>query len=332
MKTIRLNIFRLLATFLIFVVIILNYFSNELLFEHGSLQVIAFILPTLCMVILNNWLYIPVFFNKTKYFTYFFSLFTTILIAQIVTGYLTVFNFFNKQWFYLIYDFLRYFITAMAGFGILAYYQISVQQRQSFQKELIIKNTELSLLKKQLNPHFLFNNLNNIYYQCLGSADLAADLVAKLSSLMRYTLEYSMKDFTTIGQEIEIISNYISLEKARLPENASVVFESICEHPNLKILPLLLISYIENCFKHGTNMQQSHIDIKIKLIQSNNFIELECENRISEETKNIDSTGIGVKNTETRLKLLYPNNYEIKKEFNEKYYSIYLKINLKNES
>jgi LytS/YehU family sensor histidine kinase len=79
-------------------------------------------------------------------------------------------------------------------------------------------------------------------------------------------------------------------------------------------------------------MQQSHIDIDIKLIQSNNLIELECRNRISEETKNIDSTGIGVKNAETRLKLLYPNNYEIKKEFNEKYYSIYLKINLKNES
>jgi len=331
-KTIRLNFFRLLATLLIFVVIVLNYFSNELLFEHGFLQIIGFILPTLCLIVLNNWLYIPIFFNKAKYLTYFILLFVTILIAQVITGYLTVFNFFNKQWFFLFYDFLRYFITAMAGFGILAYYQISIQQRQNFQKELIIKNTELSLLKKQLNPHFLFNNLNNIYYQCLGSADLAADLVAKLSSLMRYTLEYSEKDVTTLGQEIEFIKNYISLEKARLPENASVVFDTVFEHPNLKIVPLLLISYIENCFKHGTNMQQSHIDIKIKLIQTNKLIELTCKNRISEDTKNIDSTGIGIKNTETRLKLLYPDNYEIKKEITENYYSIYLKINLNNES
>lgn len=331
MKTIRLNIFRILATFFIFVVIVLNYFSNELLFEHGILQVIAFILPTLGLIILNNWIYIPYFFNKQNYLFYSLLLFFTILIAQIITGYLTVFNYFNKHWFFLFYDFLRYFITAMAGFGILAYYQISVQQRQNFQKELIIKNTELSLLKKQLNPHFLFNNLNNIYYQCLGSADLAADLVAKLSALMRYTLEYSEKDVTTVGQEIEFITNYISLEKARLPENASVVFKTNSETINLKIVPLLLISYIENCFKHGTNMQQGDINIQIKLVQSKNIIELECKNRISKNTKNIDSTGIGIKNTETRLKLLYPDNFEIKKEINEEYYSIYLKIILKNE-
>lgn len=204
--------------------------------------------------------------------------------------------------------------------------------RNEKQKETLKQQnlkSELALLRQQINPHFLFNTLNNIYSLVYKKADSAPDSVLKLSSIMRYMLYDSNTDFVDCKEEIDYLTNYIQLEKLRLvnPDKVHFLVEGDCS--NCKIAPMLFIPFIENAFKHG---YQKH-DINFKISFTENKIELFCSNTISDKTASKDSCGgIGLLNVKRRLELIYPNKHNL--EINElnNIFTVNLTLDLLNQS
>lgn len=186
---------------------------------------------------------------------------------------------------------------------------INHRLRQTEREKL---NTELSFLKAQINPHFLFNTLNSIYSLAIEQSPHTADAVVKLSSLMRYVMREADTDWVNLAQEFEYISNYVALQKLRLDDTVEVDFGIEGKPNGYKIAPLILISFIENVFKYGVNPQEKSL-IRIQLSVEKGVLQLHTFNKkvrafYDEET----SSGIGMENTKNRLELLYPDNYELK--------------------
>ncbi|NBB18391.1 sensor histidine kinase [Runella sp. CRIBMP] len=167
-------------------------------------------------------------------------------------------------------------------------------------------NTELSFLKAQINPHFLFNTLNTIYSLAIEQSSKTADAVVKLSSLMRYVMREADTDWVPLAKEFSYVENYVALQQLRLDDTVTVDF-SITGKPNgQQIAPLILISFIENAFKYGVNPQEKSL-VQIQLSIVENRLHLRTFNKkvrvfYDEET----SSGIGIENTQTRLQLMYP--------------------------
>lgn len=188
-------------------------------------------------------------------------------------------------------------------------------------------NTELSFLKTQLNPHFLFNTLNSIYSLANKKSDHTTDAIITLSELMRYMLYETDKTYVPLKNEIEYIKNYISLQNLRLKDSSGVRFNV---HGSLEhyIEPLLLITFIENAFKYGTDYTgKTNINIQITVEEMK--LILKISNYISLSEKNKPNSGIGLENIKSRLNLLYPNSHVLKIEESDELYSVELLLNLK---
>lgn len=170
-------------------------------------------------------------------------------------------------------------------------------------------NTELSFLKAQINPHFLFNILNTIYSLAIEQSNKTADAVVKLSSLMRYVMREAATEFVPLMKELNYIENYVALQQLRLDDTAEIDFK-IKGRPNgQQIAPLILISFIENAFKYGVNPQEKS-QIQVHLSIAENHLLLRTFNKKVRVFHDEDTSGgIGIENTKTRLELLYPNKH-----------------------
>jgi LytS/YehU family sensor histidine kinase len=189
-------------------------------------------------------------------------------------------------------------------------------------------NSELSFLKAQLNPHFLFNTLNSIYSLANKKSDDTTVAIVRLSELMRYMIYEANEEFISLEKEIEYIKNYISLQLLRLRDSSRV---KINVHGSLKykIEPLLLISFIENAFKYGTDYK-GKTEIRVVITTKNDVLHLEVYNISSLQNLGNKNSGIGLENIKNRLNLLYPNAHTLEIIKSKKSFEISLKINLKN--
>lgn len=170
-------------------------------------------------------------------------------------------------------------------------------------------NTELSYLKSQINPHFLFNTLNSIYSLAIIGSNNTADAVVKLSNMMRYVLNDASREWVSLEQEVNYIKNYIELQKLRFDNSVKIQFDVIGELENKMIAPLLFIPFIENAFKYGVNAEQNS-DISIEINAKSKFVQLNVKNNIVDFTQtSMDSHGIGIENTKSRLQILYPEKH-----------------------
>ena len=306
----------------------LNYLSNENIYEHTWIQAFFYIAPTIVLLIVNSFFLIPKLFDKGKYAAYSFALIILILITQALTGYFTIPHYFNYQIGILILDFTKYFITASAVFGFISMQRLAQQNKRNYEQALLIKQSELKSLKSQINPHFLFNNLNNIYYLCLEKSDLAAEVVEKLANLLRYTLENTDKEFVPLEKEYLFIKNYIDLEKSRLPASGKITLTRKGDFTNCKIAPLILITFVENCFKHGANKNAIDPVVDVFLEYKQGELIFFCENNTFEKGPDYKKLGTGLANVKTRLALLYPNRHNLEIEEHEKTFTVNLIINL----
>tara|TARA_R110002072_G_scaffold33350_1_gene100926 strand:+ start:4401 stop:5441 length:1041 start_codon:yes stop_codon:yes gene_type:complete len=188
-------------------------------------------------------------------------------------------------------------------------------------------NSELSFLKAQLNPHFLFNTLNSIYSLANKKSDDTTVAIVTLSELMRYMIYEANEEFISLEKEIEYIKNYISLQLLRL-RNSSGVKINVHGSLKYKIEPLLLISFIENAFKYGIDYK-GKTEIRIVITTNNHELYLEVYNISSLQNLDNKNSGIGLENIKNRLNLLYPNAHTLEITKSEKSFEISLKINLK---
>ena len=169
-------------------------------------------------------------------------------------------------------------------------------------------NAELSFLKAQINPHFLFNTLNNIYSLAVTKNEHVADAIMKLSNLMRYVTDDVNENFVSLDKELDSIKDYISLQRLRLGKKVSIDLTIEGVTGEKTIAPLILMPFVENAFKHGiSNAEVS--DIIIKLSATENYIDFFTTNKLFDTPRSTHRTGIGNANTKKRLKQLYPEKH-----------------------
>lgn len=202
---------------------------------------------------------------------------------------------------------------------------------QNQQNKLIAEthrtNTELNYLRKQTNPHFLFNSLNSIYSLAHKKSDLVPDAIVTLSELMRYMLYETDNKTVALEKEINYIQNYIELQKLRLNNIEDIVINVHGDAKNKFIEPLLLISFIENAFKYGTDYKgAAHVKIKIIIVENN--LDFWIENTIENYIRDPENSGIGLANIQNRLDLLYPSTHELTIKQDSQYYRVHLNLKL----
>jgi len=209
---------------------------------------------------------------------------------------------------------------------------------QKEKKELITKNiqTELQFLKNQINPHFLFNTLNNLYALTLKKSDYAPEVVLKLSDMMRYMLYECNEKWVPLAKEIQYIKNYVELEKIRLSKKADISVDLEGDPEGMYVAPLLFIPFIENSFKHGLKTSLDGAYIKAKFIIRSETVEFIVKNSRSQMLPgfipNNKIGGIGLSNVKKRLELLYPDMHRLKTEESPDSYEIHLFLFIKQNS
>lgn len=215
-------------------------------------------------------------------------------------------------------------------FEIVRIYNKTTQlQQQKLEVEIQNVNIEKDFLKSQLNPHFLFNTLNNLYGLIVRKDDSAPEVVLNLSDIMSYTLYESNSEKVALEKELDFIRNYFELEKMRYPKDKNIQLEIIGDDQisGLYIAPLLTFTFIENAFKYGLkNSANQFIDQKIKVEHNTFYFVLENDFDKTEIKKEFG--GIGLENIKKRLQLLYPNQHDLKITTLKNSFKVELKINL----
>ena len=189
---------------------------------------------------------------------------------------------------------------------------------------------ELDALKAQLNPHFFFNSLNNLYGTALQeNAPKTVGMIEQLSSIMRYTMGEAQNSFTDIKNELDFIENYWALQEIRLPkkENIRLSKQLFFDEKPTNIAPLLLIPFIENAFKYGSSIDKD-CKIDLDLSVENHQLQMVLSNTIQHDKTLEAGNGIGIENTKKRLDLIYGNRYTLKQNQEMNIYKTILTIQL----
>jgi len=183
------------------------------------------------------------------------------------------------------------------------------------EKNMALKNmaeAELRFLKSQLNPHFLFNTMNNLYALSLKKSDKAPELILRLSALLEYILENSKKDLINLSDEISTLEDYIYVESFRFGERLVIEKDSQIQNAEfIKVPPLILITLMENCFKHGGKNNTEKLFINYQLHEKDSKLQISFSNNFLQAAHN--PKAIGLKNIESQLSYIYKQNYKIVK-------------------
>jgi len=205
----------------------------------------------------------------------------------------------------------------------IAYFKLKQQA-----EEILLQKSqaELNLLKSQVQPHFLFNTLNNIYYEAYREAPRTAGLIERLSDIMRYFVDESPKDEVSLQTEVQFIENYIALEKIRIRHNTEINF--VKEYnPDARIPPMLLMTFIENIFKHGIDKSSRKNKIDLSLVHQNGYLLFQTNNKKVPKTQET-SHGFGIQNLRKRLDLLYGTAFELNVDCSGDQFTAFLKVPL----
>ena len=206
-------------------------------------------------------------------------------------------------------------------------------KNERFKRQLLEEKlkTELAFLRTQINPHFLFNCLNNLYSLALQEKiQETAEGISKLSMLMRYTLHESSGDKVNLKKELAYIEDYLALQNLRIAEEDDIFikFDIQGEVNQQEVAPMLLIPFIENAFKHGLSLKSKTL-IKILLKITDGHLFFEVCNTINHAKKNLDAaSGLGLANVKRRLELLYPQQYQLDIHQSANEYQVALKLSL----
>lgn len=196
--------------------------------------------------------------------------------------------------------------------------------RKEIEKEKL--TAELNFLKAQVNPHFLFNTLNNLYYLAYSKSENTTEVIEKLSGMMRYMIYDSNYPLVQLNKEIDYMQNYISLEKLRLNEKVKINFNIEGDTDSVRIAPLILITFLENAFKHGVSSTTNESWINASLNCQSGKLTFEVANKKAPKTTE-EKSGIGLQNVKRRLELSYPGQYILEVNDTPAEYRVRLAIN-----
>jgi LytS/YehU family sensor histidine kinase len=290
-------------------------------------------------VYLNLYLLIPKFLKTKNYIFYTFWLLITLALSAILIQSIFVFMFQTKGFTYqLVQTFSTHFFTAAFYVGVTSLFKFVKDWLQLQEMTLRITQierekleAELNTLKSQLNPHFLFNSLNNIYSLALTNSPRTPEIILKLSDLMRHVLYESRENFIPVKDELNFLTNFIELQKIRLNNQIDIQYTIEGNIPDLKVIPLIFEPFIDNAFKHGLRNPATSPYIHIAIHFQSKTMRFMIENNFSNTfaSKTSESSGIGLKNIERRLEFLYaPGEYKYEINRTDNTFAIILEVEL----
>ncbi len=302
--------------------VLVNVFkiSNEIQ-KIDIIYTLLFHINIVAMVYINLKILIPRLLAKNKSFWYGLTLTLNLLIFSYLN--IELFNHFvdvllpNYYFisYYTLGDIIKFHLAYLLLTTLLKLSKAWFSVQKTEQKMLALKkekiNSELESLKLQINPHFLFNSLNNIHGMASKSAKKTKELVLNLSDMLRYVLYETETDRVPLKEEIDFLKNYIELQKVRMEEGAKINLNIKGDPGNKKTAPLLFLPLVENAFKHGSkgDIKNTFINIDIKIGQGLTF---EIENNKSKGVDPVkNDKGIGLENIKRRLELIYPGQHHL---------------------
>ncbi|MEQ9591572.1 MAG: histidine kinase [Cyclobacteriaceae bacterium] len=218
-----------------------------------------------------------------------------------------------------------FIVVIFVSLNFVHYQSKLVSREIQLRKEKL--EAELHFLRTQINPHFLFNTLNNIYSLSIKRSDLTPQAILKLSKLMRFIVHEAREDQISLRQEIDLIEDYIALEKLRFTDHRlTLKYERNIDNENLLIAPLILLSFVENAFKHGAGANDQHTLIDLSLSNEGSTLQFNISNTMRGSHKTIDKK-IGLRNAEQQLKMIY-KSYVLKILPEENKFTIKLSLDL----
>ncbi|MEO0570441.1 MAG: histidine kinase [Bacteroidota bacterium] len=222
-------------------------------------------------------------------------------------------------------------IMTVLSSGKFAWDAIEKQQKID-ELQGVVQESELQFLRSQINPHFLFNNLNNLYSYALEASSKTPEIILGISGVLRYMLYECKERFVPLEKELKQLANFVQLYNLQIEERGTVKFTKRDIKNGYKIAPLILIVFIENAFKHSQSGQSSNIEIFIDLYMKHNVLHFRSKNNFqpSNDIKSLDN-GIGLENVEKRLALLYPKKHAFAITKEDDYFIVDLSLNLKKE-
>lgn len=229
---------------------------------------------------------------------------------------------------FLVFNLFPFLFTLVCSTAYQMYLDRKEADKRQKEKETENLKTELSFLRSQMSPHFMFNVLNNMVLLARKKSDLLEPSLIKLSYLMRYFLYESDEEKVSLGKEIEYLQSYIDLQEQRFGNNLSV---SVCmnQDADYQIPPMLLIPFVENAFKHGVGIIRNAV-INVSLEAKNNLLSFDVANQYSRNEQAKDKiTGIGLANIQRRLDLLYNKNYQLHISRTDGWFKAALRLDLR---
>lgn len=323
----------------------INSLDNDPLLKGGKfyyflrsvLMTIVFVSPTMVSIYTNWFWLVKNYLAKQKYWAYTWRLFLLLLVLSFLMSfhpYATPSNTYLQ-----IRDGVKLCIPSTlvilnlmfwVNFVTTPFYLSYNWFKQNTQLANLKSNqleTELSFLKSQINPHFFFNTLNNLYALTLENSKAAPEVILKLSNLMRYTIYDGKETAVFLGQEVIFIENYLELQKIRLHKKSEITFQQNIGNPKLSLPPLLFVIFLENAFKHGVETLRNNAIVDLQLSEKEGIIKFYVLNNYDHEERQL-SNGLGLENIKRRLKLLFGNAYKLEIVDQENTYRVYLTINL----
>ncbi len=298
-------------------------------------------------VYVNLRLFIPRLLDQRKIFWY---VMTVLILTGTISTAVTLFDTWMVRSGLVIHPhrgpkppafFILMFMTVQISFlGLTSFlhyvkesFRLNEVERQMMDLQSRQLQAELESLKAQINPHFLFNTLNNIYSHSLIKSEKAPEMILKLSDLMSYIIYDCREDCVPLEKEIDFIKNYITLERARTDEDISINLDINVSNTPYMVTPLLFIPFLENAFKHGVNIRRRnpYIDIKLSVNEAEQRLYFSIENLMDDDQlaeAGDKSRGIGLDNICKRLDLIYPDKHKIDIDTKDGKFRVTLEIDL----
>ena len=296
---------KLLLTYFIFYYVIPLYLDRSKIWKLVGLLLVAFAVATVIYRLEIAYVFFPIFRPGVEY------------------------NFLNPKGLLLTEFDLFITVAAAVTIKMIRVHYNSLEFEQELMREKL--QSELSFLRAQTNPHFLFNTLNNLYVLARKKSDKTPDAIMMLSKIMRFVLYECRAPRIAVTDEAKVIQDYIELEKLRYNKRLTVDYQEDLDNPHAAIAPLLLLPFVENSFKHGAGGTTGDVQILIKIVLRQNQLMYTVQNTLDSDidiSSNGNSNGIGLRNVQRQLDLLYPDQHQLKISRENGCFTADLKIDL----
>ena len=285
-----------------------------------------------------NYILLPKFYYRKQYLYFFIGIALTISAVIIMEESVLEKIYFPDTKgrgfpgvFFSLFDVLP-IIVILSGFKFA--WDALRKQKEVESLRAAVQDSEMQFLKSQINPHFLFNNLNNLYSYAIEQSPKTPQIILELSSVLRYMLYECREEYVSLAKEVEQLKNFTRLYQLQIEDRGEVRFHTQNILTNYQIAPLILIVFIENAFKHSQASQSDNIkiDIEVKL-EGNGMLHFYCKNNYQEFTNTDNlSNGIGLENVKKRLVLMYPDTHQLRINKTDTVYEVDLILQLSKRS